>query len=86
MSPHRQRRTGKPPGRPAYFRDRIVAAIRELVAAGRIRPDARDCEAYKLVCDHLKAQGLVRFEIPSPRTWARHVGGLRVMWLIQKSA
>jgi hypothetical protein len=73
-------------GRPARMRDRIETAIRELVAAGQLRRDARDCEAYHAVCHHLEAQGCRSFEIPSLRTWRRHVGALRIMWLTRKAA
>jgi hypothetical protein len=62
---------------PARVLDKLMAAIRELVAAGILKSVAGDKEAYILAAAHLKANGLT---VPSERSWRRHINRLRPIW------
>jgi hypothetical protein len=63
--------------KPARVVDKLMAATRELVETGVLKPYCGDKEAYILVGAHLKANGL---SVPSERSWHRHIARLRPLW------
>jgi hypothetical protein len=64
----------------ATHRDKIIAAIRALLAAGAIGPWSRDAEVKRKARAWLRAHGCSEADLPSDSTWKRVLPKLRVIW------